>query len=418
LEVIAMTSNAKVIPITNQTQIRDAAKEKIDQERSKFGNLQVISGGQSSAFPAKIMNGVAGDFAKLFASYLESPEQFFFFSFLTCLGSMLADRLTINSQIEPQPRLFTLILGESADDRKSTAIAQTTKFFRETFTDAFCTCYGTGSAEGLQQKMKRNNKLLLIYDEFRQFVSKCKIESSVLLPCVTTLFESNHYESQTKNHSLVLDNAYLSLIAASTVQTYETMWSSAFIDIGFTNRLFLVTGSGKRRFAIPDQIPDNAILRLKQDVVDIARNVSTIHRLEVESAAKEHFEKWYLALEQSLHAKRLDGFALRLMPLLAINAGKTSIDKTTAENATALCDWQLEIRKAHDPLDCDNKLAEAEQKIRRALRSRGPLRERDLKRACNANRMGIWIFNRAKENLLQAKEIGFDKKSSEYVLIA
>ena len=157
--------------------------------------------------------------------------------------------LTLRSEIKPQPRLFTLILGESADDRKSTAIHKTCEFFHSTLTEGFNPSYGVGSAEGLQEILKGQENVLLCLDEFKQFASKCRIDGSVLLPCVNTLFESNRYESRTKKHRIELTNAYLCLLAASTVQTYEGMWSAQFTDIGFNNRLFTVIGKGERRFA-------------------------------------------------------------------------------------------------------------------------------------------------------------------------
>ena len=195
----------------------------------------------SMIFPEHVISGIAERFAKLYSDHLEPPLQFFCFAFLACLGSVLAGRLTLTSEIKPEPRLYILLVGESADDRKSTAAQKTTEFFAEAFSSAFSVCNGVGSAEGLQQKIKRapGQRLLLFYDEMKAFVSKCQPESSVLLPCVNTLFESTRYETQTKNHSIELKDAHLSLLGCSTISTYQNMWSPQFIDIGFINRLFL-----------------------------------------------------------------------------------------------------------------------------------------------------------------------------------
>ena len=97
-------------------------------------------------FP-EIMAGVAGDFAKLYSSYLEVPSHFFYIAFLTCLGIIFANQLTLVSEIPPQPRLYVVLLGESADDRKSTALLKVTEFFR-TAVEGFRVCWGVGSAEG------------------------------------------------------------------------------------------------------------------------------------------------------------------------------------------------------------------------------------------------------------------------------
>jgi hypothetical protein len=131
-------------------------------------------------FPADVMTGVAGDFARLYASYLESPAEFLYFSFLAHLGAILSGRVTAETELSPQPRLFCLLLGESADDRKSTAITKTSEFFREALTSgSLMQSWGVGSAEGLaglfDESNGGNKRVLLSLDEFKQFVSNTSI---------------------------------------------------------------------------------------------------------------------------------------------------------------------------------------------------------------------------------------------------
>lgn len=370
------------------------------------------------AFPREVMTGFAGNFANLFSSYTEAPAQFYYFAAMTMMGNVLADKIRVESQIATQPRLYCLLLGESADDRKSTAISQTVRFFLDFFTRKdFGVCHGVGSAEGLQKRLEENNRLLLCFDEFKAFVSKCKIESSVLLPCLTTLFESNCYESRTKTSDISIQNAQISILGASTVPTYETMWSSAFTDIGFINRLWIVTGHGERRFSIPPKIPVMDISNLKYDLQAVLQTVGAGFEMPVDTDAQELFHAWYLNFDHSVHSRRLDGYALRLMPLLAVNDRKSHVDAETVRKAIRLCDWQLEVRKLHDPIDADNASATMEERIRRTLSARGPLTERQLKQATNANRTGLWVFGAAKQNLIKAGEIVWQKAGKRYEII-
>jgi hypothetical protein len=369
------------------------------------------------AFPHEVMSGFAGNLASLFSSYSEAPEQFYYFATMTGLGSVLSERIKIESQIAPQPRLYCLLLGESADDRKSTAISQTVKFYENFFADRdFAVCHGVGSAEGLQKRLEDSKRLMLCFDEFKTFVSKCKIESSVLLPCLTTLFESTRYESRTKSTDVRIHDAQVSILAASTVQTYENVWSSQFTDIGFNNRLWIVTGRGERRFSIPPKIPAPDLTNLRYDLQAVLQTAGDGIEMKVEPDAFQVFDEWYLGAERSVHARRLDGYALRLMPLLAVNDRKTIVDIETVRKVIKLCDWQLEIRKLHDPIDCDSVLAGMEERIRRVLGVRGPLTEREVKQHVHANRAGIWIFERAKRNLMQAREVLWDKSEQRYRL--
>ena len=369
-----------------------------------------------------IITGVAGEFAELYSTYLEAPAHFFFISFLTCLGSVLSNKLTLQSEIKPQPRLYVVLLGESGDVRKSTAISKTLSFFQDHIIE-YPVSWGVSSAEGLQARLKeqeekdqkRDAVLLLVYDEFKSFVSKCKIDGSVLLPMCTTLFESNRYESRTKSTDIKLQQAYLSMLAASTINTYERVFDSNFGDIGMINRLFICPGDSERRFSFPEIIPDSEKKRIGESLTDVLHFVGQQKSFELTTDAKNYYHKWYLSLENSIHTKRLDVYALRFMTLLAVNELKDHIDLEIVDKVTRLMDWQLVVRKQLDPIDTDNKMAGVEEKIRRALKN-GAKNDRDLKRAIHASRVGIWFYDTAIKNLSNTDEIMLKKESKQWVL--
>lgn len=384
------------------------------------GKDKEINCDSSIAFPAEIMDGVAWEFADLYSAYLETPKSFLWASFQAILGNIVADRLTIKTELKPQPRLFVLLLGESAEPRKSTSISKTLELFSDTLIrEDFNLCWGVGSAEGLQKRLdeiKEPRKLMLCFDEFKTFVSKAKIESSVLLPCVNTLFESNHYHNTTKKISVKLENVFLTILAASTVATYDRIWDSSFTDIGFNNRLFLVPDKGVRRFAIPEKIPDVAKNNIKRKIRSILASIGDGLELDLTLGARRSYENWYLSLEKSIHANRLDSYALRFMPLIAVNEEKRIIDEEVVLKTVALMNWQLEVRRLHDPVDAENRIAKMEEKIRRYLKN-GRWKERDLKRYLHVNSEGLYVFKMATTNLTEAGEIEYNKTDKTYLLL-
>jgi hypothetical protein len=362
-----------------------------------------------------VMHGVAGNFAEVYSHYLETPPHFLYMAYLTCLGSVLADTLRLNTELKTEPRLYTILLGESADDRKSTALRVVTDFFKDTV-EGFGLCWGVGSAEGLQKRFKDNARLLLVFDEFKQFVNKCKIEGSVLLPCVNILFENNSYENTTKS-KIEISEGKLSMLGASTLDTYELMWSSAFTDIGFTNRLFIVPGKGEKRFSIPTKMPMETRGELKQDLRTVLSMVGEGLELSLEPDAFELYDTWYKELKGSVHTKRLDTYSLRLMGLLAVNELKDTIDVNIVKKAIALADWQHEVRVTFDPIDAESTIAKVEEKIRRAL-SKGGVTKTELKRLVHYSRYGMWIYNTAVKNLVNANEIQWVKELQQWVRLA
>jgi hypothetical protein len=385
------------------------AAENLDQQQlNKFS--QVINDDKSVkenplTFPDDIMSGLAGKFADLYSTYLEPPTHFFYICFLSCLGTFLP--LTLASELKTQPRIFIVLLGQSADEKKSTAITKTIHFFQDV-TTPLKVCFGVGSAEGLQKVLKEHANLLLVFDELKQLIGKCKIDGSILLPFINTLFESNRYEAQTKTASIYLDDVHLSLLAACTIQTYESTWDSSFTDIGFNNRLFIVPGTGEKKHSFPEKIPELDKIGLQKKLGEIIQFVGSGLEVDISEDARALYHAWYMGIDRSIHAKRLDTYALRFMMLLAVNEMKKTIDRSIVEKVIRLMDWQLAARQLYDPIDADSQMAKMEEKIRRVLRT-GEHTDRDLQKKVNAHRAGTWIYQTAMRNLSSAREIQFDK---------
>jgi hypothetical protein len=391
---------------------------KIKEELSHFQkpSTQVIP-----TFPDEVMTGAAGRFAAVFSRYLESSKAFLFVAYLTFMGHLISDRVTIDAEISPQPRLFTILLGESADTRKSTAINKVNDFFNETIKpEDLNTICGVGSAEGLAKGLKKNKRAILIIDEMKSIIQKMKIDGSILLPCVNSLFESPRFHSLTKTHDIIIDNAELCLIGASTLDTYYNMFNSTFSDIGFINRLFIVIGSSERRFSIPITIPVSEKQLLKNDLREILDFVSSLKRegcykLPIDGEAATIFHRWYMNLDQSIFAKRLDSYGHRLMILLAANSMSPRINPQIVEQVVALLDYQFAARRFADPIDADSIGAKVEERIRRLL-ANGPVSKRELERRCNKTRVGCTIWDHSIKNLRSSGEINYDPKRKIYVL--
>ena len=374
-------------------------------------------------FPREAIGGLAGQFAEVYSEHLESPYSFFVFDYLTCLGNLIGDRVTLASEITPQPRFYTITIGASGDARKSEAQKKTVRFFLDTFVKGeFNVCQGVGSAEGLAvkiNKIEQNPKrLLLVYDEAKSYVNKARIDGSTLLPCVNTFFESNQFHSATKSHDIEIDNAYLSMLAASTRETFEKMWTSDFLDIGFINRLWLVYDQAERRFSIPREVPHSDLELMRKKLIETLGDIPKEGlKLDIDEDGREIFDGWYLSDEshKSPLSKRLDTYGLRLMILLAVNEWASTISAKISENVVKLLEWQLQIRRECDVIDAETNVAKVEELARRAL-NKGPLNPRNLKIKVNYSRYGIYIFQLAIDNLLKEKEIFLDSKSNLYCL--
>ena len=161
------------------------------QELDGRDQLYISAGKLSSeskelfGFPKQVLTGAAGYFAKIYNEFIESCPQFLYMAYLTCLGTVLCPKVSVKSALKTQPRLYTTLVGESADDRKSTAIDAAVDHFSFVLGKDFNYREGVGSAEGLQRILKKAEDkyperpigTLLVHDEFKAFVSKCNIDN-------------------------------------------------------------------------------------------------------------------------------------------------------------------------------------------------------------------------------------------------
>ena len=288
------------------------------------------------SFRTRVISGVAKDFVDLYEQCLESPPQFGYMAFLTCLGALLSNRITLETGLKVQPRLYTLLLGPSGASRKSTVMRETIGFFESSIFKvqgiSLNVCSGVGSDIGLLNQLEDSQTVLLNLDEFKQLTSKSGIQGSNLLPCLATLFDNSSYENRTRNQHIRIDDVHLSLLAASTPETYESTWDPQFTDIGLNNRLFIVPGEGKRGDGFPPLIPAEKLQEVQLKLCGIINHVGEFVKLTISPSAKELYSGWYKNLEKSDHGQRLEAYALRLMCLIAVNDLKSRSRRGNCKN--------------------------------------------------------------------------------------
>jgi len=358
-------------------------------------------------FPKTAMAGSLGMLAFILAKGTEVPEEFLFACALAIFGALCVGKLQLNIGLPTEPRLYTILLGKSYEPRKSTAQRKVIEFFLP-FLSNIQVLHGIGSAEGLAKIFGEHHHILVCYDEFRTFFDKARVQSSVLLPMAASLFESMNWDNPTKQSTISVHDAHLSLLGCSTEETYECMWTLEAVAIGFPNRLFLVWADRKPKVAWP-QPPDPAkLIAIRERIAtQLARLPLT---LDIEPDAKELWEYWYTNLPPSEHAKRLDTIGFRLMALLALTTDKKSVDFDTVMLVMDILDYELAIRRAMDPIGVDNTIAEFQEKIRRVLSRTGkPVTRSMLAKLTTARRYGTEIFKKALEGLVREGEVLTDK---------
>lgn len=391
-------------------------------------------------FPEDAAVGICADIARVFADRLEAPFEFWYASALTCLGAGISGCITLDTALAPQPRLYTAIIGPTASPRKSTAIGMTARFFEEALAplEALHFEYGLGSAEGLAEVLQRNDgrpaRCVLLLDELRLLVQKARIEHSALLPMLCSVYHANDFANSTRRTKIRLRDAHISLLGACTEDTFSSMWTPEFLAIGFINRLFLVPGRPSRSIAMPEPVPQgqrDELARKLLQLVEDAHRRSTVtlvvggqnfplpgpepRKLRLTPDALHLWQQWYNNRPTGVHADRLDDLGLRLMVLTEVSRGNLrTVERDTAERVIKILDWQYAVRRVYDPIDAESRMAAMEQRIKRVLLAKGPLGERELRQHAHASRAGLWLFQRALQNLVEAGVVGKSRRGRTY----
>lgn len=421
--------NLRNQPPMDEAEVRRVVASIARAERKKLeAGLLVSSAPKPSTevvFPEASYVGIAADFAEAYSSRTEVPKAFLYMTFLAYLGGRVSHLVELNSVIRPQPRLYVVCLAPTGE-KKSTALRLVDNFFRAAFPDWNLTIYGSGSFEGLAEMMTRDPRTkavrprILCFDELAAFVGKAKQEGSTLLPALCTLFETNCVDNITKDRKVLCRDAYVSLVAACSTETYEKMWTTQFLAMGFLNRLFLVVESTSRRVSLPGSVApqdEQALATQLRDLVnwteEEARKSGKL-LLSLEGEALKLWDDYYQAMPRDIHSVRLDTYGFRLMTLLSLSKKEAVISPETVKQTTDILNYEYWVRRNNCPIDAETLFAKMEQKILRELEKRGPLKMRDLRRFTNAKSFGLWIFEQSLENLQRAGDVRFDGKTKTY----
>ena len=393
--------------------------------------------------PPDVFKGVIRKIAKLYSEKLESPYSYWVFNTAVFLGNIFSQRVKLNTSLSVEPRLYVSVIGASADERKSESGRQIKYLFRgwqdiylgrdpifrsdensedsEEKEDESADLVNTsniGSAEGLITFLKKHPNTIYFLDELRNFTQKADIKGSNLLQIVNTLFEDTQYENITKGSHLKVDNAHLSFLACSTMDVWDSLFTSVFSDMGFINRLWVVPGKSTKRIAFPEIIPEVEKNLLCVEITKIYTNFTPDESgkravLEMDWHAQRKWEEWYNSIERNEFTKRLDTYGFRFMMIMCLSENVKVVSLDIVERVIQLLEWQEKVREKYYPASYETKEAALEGKILKklALQENKQMESTALYDSIHGSRYGKGLYKRALKNL-EGSDIVINKEKT------
>jgi hypothetical protein len=279
--------------------------------------------------------GLAGRYREIVSPCTEAPDAFHLASFIAAVGCLIGRRAWVCCPHASYPNFYCLLIGRTANARKTTAYQFALDLFEQTqevlYDPLPKRLNGLASPEGLALAMIRkespgeSHRILCVEDEFRSLMTK-GTQGGVanLIPKLTELFNCpGTFEVNTKKDPIVVRDPFLCILAASTRAWFEESVTKRDVSGGFLNRWLLFEGERDKLLPSPPPPDKNTWVELVLEVgiaIDEADGC-----FEFTHNAGEFYEDFYRTASREFDAEataRTDTHARKLGLLYAILANR------------------------------------------------------------------------------------------------
>jgi hypothetical protein len=227
---------------------------------------------------------------------------------------------------------FALVVGDSSKSRKTAAI----NIARRVMSDAIPGCVGEvpGSQEGLYESLRSQQRQVILYGEFGEFLAKAEEGYLMALKTAyTNLWDAIPIgRALAKNRRGSVDNPRLSLLCGVATDLLERHTEQADWTGGFLARFLTFYGEPEREFATP---PIDDIAK-RQSITQWLRQIGTPsvpagQCLWLDPAGQQMWNDWYEGMRPqrsganrrvSAACARSTSIAAKLALLLAYDIGQ------------------------------------------------------------------------------------------------
>ena len=269
--------------------------------------------------------------------------------------------------------LFTMIVGRSGDDMKSTSLGLSKRIIREL--NGFIS-YHPASAEGLIEMLAEQPNQLFLYSEMGKFLSQSGSGYAETLK--TTFTDLWDCEPQSRKRAgmetIKVDQPYVGIHSACSLPYLEKYTKPVDWNGGFLGRFLLFYGRSERTEPDPQPYQLERVHELCERLKKRKQKaIGKYCGLDME--AKRYWADWYNELQEKCQSSKIAGTRTRLPAIVRKLAFYFAFDAHRAQRnkfniteddlmfATRIGDMHLESVEAIASLLCDDE----DQKLRRKI---------------------------------------------------
>lgn len=367
--------------------------------------------------PPEVYHGWFGGYLELVRETTEAPDQFHLASALTILGAYTDRRLyTRHASGRIYPNLYTILVGNSSESKKDTAISRAWEmaldppWVRTRTALPYVEKNSVASAESFIGGLKNHRNVIIKMSEFSEILANARRKGTSTI--LTMLMKGWDNPPQLSNDSFsnpaTALNPYISILAGTQPDVLAGDMIGTDITSGFANRLFLVPGSGKGPKPRPPEVDERALHKHWMRARENLSKYGIDEHVEINWTAEsiELWDTFYLTprgesvMERTM-SQRHQVQVLKIALLYALTDCSRRIEFTHLQRAITFIDWMWSVVRelmGGWATSNDNRL---EKRILDVLRQTGPIKRRELQMKTRDPKWSSNDFARLVDNLLR-----------------
>lgn len=266
------------------------------------------------------------------ASQTNAPFVYHIGGGLATLATSIPKDLHIRFGGALYPNLYTLFVGRSGDERKSTSVGFSRELVQLAYPDRIG--FGLGSEEGLVESLSEQGTQAIYIDEFGNFLSKSGNQGyfESVKSRLTDLWDARPTSRRLANKKLIeVRDPRLSIIAGCATKFLEEYTTTVDWEAGFMGRWLIFYGVASKAKAFP-MYSNAAVQNLYQTLQSRASIASAATWSGWDPAALQTYTTWHDELQtRNMGGSKVAGvrsrapaIALRIAMLLSWDFGGAS----------------------------------------------------------------------------------------------
>lgn len=303
--------------------------------------------------------GLIGEIARTNEPHSESDPAGVLVSLLVGFGAMVGQEPHVGiSSTQHPPRLFALLVGDTAKGRKGMAWSDARRFLSAADSDWIKAhvLNGLSSGEGLIYATRDGSikdedeggikEVLINEAEFSSVLVHGKREGNVLSDVLRQVWDGGTLRTLTKKNPITATDPHIGMLGHITPDDAQARLSSVQVLNGFGNRFMYCLVRKSKDLPFGGDLPDHVVQDLGERLRNARDKARSIRRVGWTEPAKGRWEKVYMETANKARYGLLGAVVGRAQPQMlrlaltyALLDGKDKIDVPHLEAAFALWDY-------------------------------------------------------------------------------